>query len=197
MKYESVVIRTREQLDNIMNPMLSSVLRNMAKIGDWNHKEYPIVYQFAKGKDGETVGFDNDDAIGTASNLRIDEGGNFVADIVIMDVKGKSCNFNGTIDNMVVAQTEITKGEYKFELYHFVVYDKMVREDMEKSSALSGTVRKMYNAPTPAYTGNPSAGGKITKIRKNGDVMLEEMGNISPTNIHLVNQSIETKGEEE
>ena len=175
MKYDFVTIRTNKQLNKMGE--LKNALEQIFMDNDDSEDihTYPIVYQFNKGKDGETMKHDMGDEVGYAQNVRFLGNGDLVADITIHDFVRKGCNFKGTIDNFVISKVIIENKDPLYLLEHFIVYDNITREEREFSKKRNESVKKMYNAPKEAYTGNPNAGGSIIKMKKDAESIMEDI----------------------
>lgn len=182
--YQNIIIRTKEQLDKMGE--LGDAIVDMWDDGAFEYKNFPIVYQYMKGKDGESVDTDKINHIGKAYDVRIDSYGNLICDVDINPVMRKSIHFQNTIDNLVVAKHTITdrKGNVRtgcsdsqttfYELVQFVIYDKEVKREETRISKGEELVKKNYAAPKEAYTGNPNSGGHVKNMLKEWENALKE-----------------------
>lgn len=163
MRYNDVVIRTKDQL-NSMNKELSNALHTAFDARGWVYKSYPLVYQFNKGRDGESMRHEIGDEVGFIENIHFSDG-NLIGDVVTLDCIRKSCNFNNTIDNFVISKTTI--GDMiSYNIEHFIIYDNIIRKQNKIASTQQELVEKKYVAPKEAYTYNPNAGGHIEKMKR-------------------------------
>lgn len=179
MKYENVVIRSKERLERMGKEMRDAIF-DIYDRGGFEGKSFPIVYQYTKGVDGDSVGADRSDIVGEAMNLDITSGGDFVCDVIIHDVMQKSIHFENVIDNMVIGKHCIEHkneevGPAVYELVQFIIYDRQVRAENNRALTMTKNVEKTYNAPTEAYMGNPSAGGAIQRMVEKGNDIIKEI----------------------
>ena len=181
MRHNSVIIRTKEQL-GAMNKELVEALHNIFDNGIQEAKSCTIVYQFNKGADGETMMHEIYDEIGVADYIHFEPNGDLVCDVITNDLLRKSRNFRGVIDNFVISKTTTGNNNVQYNMEHFVVYDEIVKKQMRESNKRREMGEKHYNAPSEAYTVDPSIGGSVQKMIKKMDSELEKA---TDTNIGL------------
>lgn len=184
-RFKNVVIRTKEQLKTMGE--LGKVLRTIGTdrcnitLPD-EIEEVPLVYQFCKGKDGETLHVTPDRIIGGVSNIRKDENGDLVGDVRLSPMMRLSVHFQGRIDNLLVAKTtpledtkHQTKSEVVYELKQFIVYDKLTVKQSQNESMGRQLVQKTYVAPEEVYDVSPTAGERLHKILNDADKELDHV----------------------
>ena len=176
MRYNSVIVRTKKQLDS-MDKELVKALHSIFDNGI-ESKACSIVYQFNKGADGETMMHEIYDEIGAADYIHFEPNGDLVCDVIVNDMLRKSRNFKGVIDNFVISKTTTGKNNVVYNLEHFVVYDEVVRKQICDAKKRREMVEKHYNAPTEAYTVDPSIGGGVQKMIKKMNSELEKATDI-------------------
>ena len=122
------------------------------------------------------------DEIGAADYIHFEPNGDLVCDVITNDLLRKSRNFRGVIDNFVISKTTTGNNNVQYNMEHFVVYDEIVKKQMRESNKRREMVEKHYNAPSEAYTVDPSIGGSVQKMIKKMDSELEKA---TDTNIGL------------
>ena len=191
MRHNSVIVRTKEQLDS-MNKELVNALHSIFDNGVHETKACSIVYQFNKGTDGETMMHEIYDEIGAADYIHFEPNGDLVCDVITNDMLRKSRNFKGVIDNFVISKTTTGNGNVQYNLEHFVVYDEIVKKQMREANKRREMVEKHYIAPSEAYTVDPSIGGGVQKMIKRMDSELEKVADSKKgLGERLVEQEIE------
>ena len=193
--YQNVVIRTKEQLSHMGE--IGDAILEMDDNDVFCQKKFPVVYQYMKGADGESVDTEKKNIIGDAYDVHIDAAGNLVCDIVINPMMRRAVHFQNMIDNLVVAKHIIDNKKEQsivnYELVQFVVYDKDYKKEQTRLSRGESMVQKNYAAPKEAYTGNPKAGGHVKEMLQKLDDELKEVTdnrngnlNVSTTNVEQV-----------
>lgn len=177
-----VVIRTAVQLNKMGET--GEALIKMARNGDFKGNKYPIVYQFKQGTPGESMDHSQRDVIGSVSNVRLNYRG-LVGDVSITTPVKNSINFDGTIDNFVIAKhlhhnssIQPSTPQPKYVLEHFVVYNKTAKQLAAKAAQSEERVKKMYNAPKEVLDVDPEVGDVLhNNIEKWNQVKDEVINN--------------------
>lgn len=180
-----VIIRTAEKLDRMGE--IGEAVKILAKDGKLEGKSYPVVYQFAKGMNGESVRHTSDDVIGNVSNVRIMEEG-LVGDVEIIFPNRNARNFDGTIDNLVVSKRPDLPKNAMYDLSHFVVYNAEAKQFAKKQENIGKNVEKLYNAPKEMIDIDPNDGEVLSRTistwEKEKDDMMKEYSFHSNGTVH-------------
>ena len=186
---KGLVIRSSDELNRMGE--LGKVLKSKDIISIPNG--VPVVYQFSKGKNGESVGASPDKMIGEATNIRIDpSNGDLVGDVEIYPFMRLSDNFRYRIDNLVVSKVtpvklkddshvdKILDDKTRYELVQLIVYDKLTTKSGEQALKHNKLVEKTYNAPTEVYEVSPGVGEKLAKFKADMNAELETVTKAQP-----------------
>lgn len=131
MVMKSVIIRDKEHFSS-MNKVLKDAIKNSMR------KTIPLVYQYLHNPDIEFY-VDDDNKLGEVSNLRFDNKGNLIGDILLYDMLHLAIHYQGGVDNIFASINQKTK---KPEVYGFVIYDKFAKsviDDKNKNKSNNDT----------------------------------------------------------
>lgn len=148
MKYENIIIRTKEAFDK-SKPVVQTALR--AEALSKAKPEFPLVYKYlgsARASDKNDI--HPEDVIGTITNIRFDASGDVVCDVNVNDIMEKSRHFCNIVDNVVVGMVETRNNRRIPMIVNAVIYDKFAKSVIDKrteSKSTSNNVVKMDETP--------------------------------------------------
>lgn len=126
MKLEAVIIRTFDQI----RMMDENLVKGLTSIKPFD--KIPLIYNYLHNPNNELV-IDNSNRIGTVTNVRVNDKGDIVGDIDILDILKLASNFEGVIDN-IAASINPTNGEVTVNA--FIIYDIVAKNKIKEGKRL-------------------------------------------------------------
>ena len=150
MRYDQIVIKTKEQLKQSKSEVRSA-LEVEVSIGT-KEKKYALMYKYlGSSKPSKELGMNESDAIGYVTDIRRSDNGDIVGTVCINDFMKKSEHFQGIIDNIVVGYLPPNKNKRCYPtIQMFVIYDKYAKaiiDEKNKAKAHSQSVTKVCASP--------------------------------------------------